>query len=214
MLSDFWYFLVQTDEFLLEFARAYPVRIYFIIFFVIFFESSNLLFSFLPGDGFLLAIGIITATGLLNIWLVLSICLLAAILGYFVNYYTGKVTGRYLLHRTGWIKQKHLDRTNAFFEQHGDKALIIGRFFPVIRTFAPFLAGMTSMNYTKFVKDTIIGAVIWILLFVGLGFILGEVSFIQENFFLIYLGLILISLIPLIWKLKSFFVRSKNSSNG
>lgn len=190
---------MHTDEYLIEQAGNHIKLTYLLLFLIVFSESGILLFSFLPGDGLLLAVGIVAATGVLNIWIILGLLLFAAIAGYILNYYTGLYFGNRLLATGKLFRKAHFEKTHQFFEKHGGKALIIGRFFPIVRTFAPFFAGMGKMDKKLFFKDTVIGAVVWIGLFVLLGYFFGDIPIIQQNFFLLYLVLVVITLIPAIW---------------
>ena len=198
-MNEFWDFLVHTDEYLLELARNNVNLTYLLLFCIVFSESGNLLFSFLPGDGLLMAAGIIASSGALNVWIIILILILAAVTGYLLNYATGRYFGEHLLNKKPWIRKEYLKKTEIFFIKHGGKTIIIGRFFPVVRTFAPFLAGMTKMNPQIFLKDTILGAIIWVSSFTLAGYFFGEIPFIQQNFFLIYLCLVILTLIPFLW---------------
>lgn len=210
MMSDFWQFLVHTDEYLSVLAGKNVALTYLLLFLIIFSESGILLFSFMPGDGLLLATGIVAATGVLNIWLVLFLLLTAAITGYGVNYLTGRYFGNWIVSSGRWIiRKEHLDKTHKFFEHHGGKALILGRFFPVVRTFAPFLAGMGEMEIKTFFKDTVIGAVLWICFGVLIGYFSSNIPFVQQNFLLLYLLLFALTLVPLVWGSVWVFLKKK-----
>lgn len=210
MMSDFWQFLVHTDEYLSVLAGKNVALTYLLLFLIIFSESGILLFSFMPGDGLLLAAGIVAATGVLNIWLVLFLLLTAAITGYGVNYLTGRYFGNWIVSSGRWIiRKEHLDKTHKFFEHHGGKALILGRFFPVVRTFAPFLAGMGEMEIKTFFKDTVIGAVLWICFGVLIGYFSSNIPFVQQNFLLLYLLLFALTLVPLVWGSVWVFLKKK-----
>ncbi len=210
-MSEFWEFLIHTDEYLLELARNNVNLTYLLLFCIIFSESGNLVFSFLPGDGLLLATGIISASGVLNVWLIILFLIIAAVTGYLLNYATGRYFGDRILSKTRWIRKEHLEKTQNFYNRHGGKAIIIGRFFPVIRTFAPFLAGMTKMNPQVFFKDTVNGGIIWIGSFTLVGYFFGEFPFIQQNFFVLYLGLVVLTLIPFIWGGLLILIKKKKS---
>lgn len=201
-MGEFIDFFLQTDEYLLELAQNHRNWTYFFIFLIVFCESGILVCAFLPGDGFLLAVGIIAATGALNIHFLIILILIAAIAGYFLNYYFGHYFGKRFIE--DWIKKEHLEKTQLFYDEHGSKAVIIGRFFPYIRTFVPFLAGVAKMDKRDFIKNTVLGAFIWIGSFTLTGYLFGEVSFVRDNFFLLYLGLVVLTLIPLVWKGISF----------
>lgn len=210
MMSDFWQFLVHTDEYLSVLAGKNMELTYLLLFLIVFSESGILLFSFMPGDGLLLAAGIVAATGVLNIWVVLFLLLTAAIAGYAVNYLTGRYFGNWIVSSGRWfIRKEHLDKTHKFFERHGGKALILGRFFPVVRTFAPFLAGMGKMEIKTFLKDTVIGAVLWICFGVLIGYFSHNIPFVQQNFLLLYLLLFALTLVPLVWGSVWVFLKKK-----
>lgn len=205
-MNEIWDVVVHTDEYLLDFARKNAKLVYLLLFLIVFSESANLLFAFLPGDGLLLAVGVIAATGTLNIWIIYPLLVIAGVIGYQVNYATGQYYGKRFLAGNHRIK-RHFEKTQAFYKRHGDKAVIVGRFFPIVRTFAPFLAGVVKMDARIFLKDTIIGAIIWVSVFLLFGYFLGDIPIIKENFFLLYLALIALAVVPLLWTGLTFFLK-------
>ncbi len=190
--------IMHTDDFLYEQVAANLLLSYVIIFLVIYSESGIILCPFLPGDGFLFSVGVIASSTELNIYLVILLCLIAAILGYINNYHLGRLTGNRLLKKNYKWFTRFYQNTHNFMQEYGSRAVIIGRFFPIVRTFLPFVAGMVGMEYRHFVKHTISGAIFWVLFFTLLGFLVGEIPWVQKNYGLIFLGLVLITLIPII----------------
>lgn len=180
----------------------YGTAIYVILFLVIFIETGLVAMPFLPGDSLLFTAGLFAASGELNLAWILGLLFLAAVLGDNVNYWIGrkiglrvfnlKIKGRPL------VKQKHLDKTEAFFEKNGSKAIIMARFVPFVRTFAPFAAGVGKMQYRKYLLFDILGGFLWIFSLTLAGYMLGEVTWIREHIDLVCLGIIFISVLPMI----------------
>lgn len=200
--------IMQTDEFLTRQVAANIMLTYMLIFLIIFAESGIILCPFLPGDGFLFSVGVIAASTDLNFYIVVPLCIIAAILGYLINYFLGKVTGDRLLKRNySWFRRFY-QQTHIFMQTRGRNAVILSRFFPIIRTYFPFVAGMAHMEYRQFVRYTILGAVLWVLLFTLTGFMVGEIPWVQQNYGLIFLGLVILTLIPLVYSsFRNFYRR-------
>jgi membrane-associated protein len=163
-------------------------------------ETGFVVTPFLPGDSLLFAAGTFAALGSLNIWLLLGLLIVAAVGGDTVNYWIGHKLGD-RAYNTKWIKKEYLDRTHAFFEKHGGKTIVLARFVPIVRTFAPFVAGMGRMSYSYFFSYNVVGGIAWVLLFTLAGFFFGKVPFIQKNFEFVIIAIILISLLPAVWEM-------------
>ncbi len=176
---------------------------YVFLFALIFAETGLLVGFFLPGDSLLFTIGVIAGAGELNLWLINLILIVAAIIGDSLNYSIGRTIGHAAYNRphSVFFNKKHLHKTKAFYEKHGVKTIIYARFLPVIRTFAPFVAGVAQMNYKEFLTYNIVGAVGWVLLMTTLGYFLGDVAWIRNNFEKVIIGIIFISFLPPIFEL-------------
>jgi membrane-associated protein len=190
-------FFLHLDKYLNQIIVDYGFYTYLILFLVIFVETGLVIMPFLPGDSLLFAAGAFAAKGSLNLYTLLILLFIAAFLGDTLNYMIGKYIGPkvfrkdYLL-----IKKEHLIKTQQFYEKHGGKTIIFARFIPIIRTFAPFIAGVGNMNYSKFISYNIIGGAIWVLGLTLLGYFFGQSAFVQKNFELVILSIIIISILP------------------
>jgi membrane-associated protein len=189
-------FIVHVDTHLDAIIRQYGTWTYAILFLIIFAETGLVVTPFLPGDSLLFAAGAFAARGSLSPALLFVLLAIAAILGDAVNY----SVGRYLAPRAEkgfrFIRKEHLDKTHAFYEKHGGKTIIIARFMPIVRTFAPFVAGVGSMQYRRFAMFNVTGAVIWIALFVYAGFFFGNIPAVEHNFTLVIMAIIFVSILP------------------
>ncbi|MFA5029942.1 MAG: DedA family protein [Patescibacteria group bacterium] len=195
--------ILHIDEYLGLIINTYGSLIYSLLFLIIFVETGLVVMPFLPGDSLLFAAGTFAAIGLLHFYLTLLIFCLAAVLGDSVNYWLGKKFGRKLFTReNSWFfNQGNLKRAENFYEKHGAKTIILARFIPIIRTFAPFVAGMGKMKYPKFLAYNIFGGIIWVLLFFLTGYFFGNISWVKENFSLAIMAIIVISLVPILVEL-------------
>lgn len=191
------YFL-HLDVHLLALSQSYGTYIYLILFLIIFCETGLIVTPFLPGDSLLFMAGSIAALGEMNIFLMIALLIIAAILGDTVNYTIGNVIGEKLFSNPNSkiFKQSHLEKTHAFYEKHGGKTIIIARFVPIVRTFAPFVAGMSKMSYRHFIIYNVSGAIIWVLLFATAGYLFGNLEIVKKNLSLIMLGIIILSIMP------------------
>ncbi|ACU07607.1 DedA protein [Flavobacteriaceae bacterium 3519-10] len=214
-------FFLNLDKHLFTMIVDYGPWIYLILFLIIFVETGLVVMPFLPGDSLLFAAGtfcagVIGASGevaSLNLWLVLALLFVAAVLGDSLNYYLGKNIGLKIL---GWkigekqlVNPKYIAQTQEFYQKNGPKTIIIARFVPIVRTFAPFVAGIGSMNYGTFIKYNIIGGFVWVFGLTLLGYFFGNMPIVQENFETVIIGIIVISVLPMIWE----FISAKLKKN-
>lgn len=191
---------LHLDTYLAQIIADYGTWTYAIIFFVIFMETGFVVTPFLPGDSLLFAAGTFAALdGGLNIWILLVLLMVAAVLGDTVNYWIGHYLGD-RAYNIKWIKKEYLDRTHAFFEKHGGKTIFLARFVPIVRTFAPFVAGMGRMSYGYFFSYNVIGGIVWVLVFTLMGFFFGNLEFVKKNFELVIIAIIFISVLPAVWE--------------
>lgn len=192
-------FILHIDKHLSEIIKDYQVWTYLILFIIIFAETGFVITPFLPGDSLLFAAGALVGAGGtgLNIYLLAILLFVAAVLGDTVNYEIGKHYGiKAFSGRIKFLKKEYLLQTQNFFAKHGGKTIIYARFIPIVRTFAPFVAGIGEMTYKKFASYNVIGAILWIGIFLFLGYFFGNLEFIQKNFSLVILAIIVISILP------------------
>jgi membrane-associated protein len=192
--------LFHTNEALYSIVSENVWEAYLFLFLIIFLETGLIVFPFLPGDGLLFSAGVIAASSEMSIILLIPILILAAVLGNHFNYQIGKLIENRIEHSQNKLVKKYLVKsivkTRLFYQKHGKKSIIIGRFFPVIRTYIPFFAGTVQFDFPIFSKYTIIGSALWVPFFTLTGYFLGEFTWIKDNFELIFLGLIVVTLIP------------------
>ena len=188
-------FFLHVDKHLADVVSNYGTWTYAILFLVIFCETGLVVCPFLPGDSLIFAAGALAGAGLLNPILLFVIIFIAAVIGDTVNYHIGKNFGHIII-RKNWVKQAHLDKTHDFFEKHGGKTIVYARFVPIVRTLAPFVAGISKMNYTYFIRYNFFGGFLWTIIFVLLGYFFGTMDFVQKNFSLVIIAIIVISLLP------------------
>jgi membrane-associated protein len=189
---------LHLDQHLNRIVTDYGVWTHLILFAIVFAETGLVVTPFLPGDSLLFAAGALAAIGSLDVWLLVVLLIGAAILGDTVNYWVGAWIGpRAFSGNVKFLRKDYLDRTHAFYEKHGGKTIILARFVPIIRTFAPFVAGVGAMSYAKFITYNIVGAVLWVGLFVPLGYFFGNMPTVKENFSLVILAIIAISVMPI-----------------
>jgi len=198
MLTTLFYSLFALDQTLVTLAGQYGLWIYALLFVVIFAETGLVVFPFLPGDSILFIAGTIVATAGLNVHLLVALLIVAAILGDSVNYAVGHYIGPRVYDKpdSRWFKQAHLAQTQSFYDRFGGLTIIIGRFIPIIRTFAPFLAGVAGMTYRRFLSYNVVGAVLWIGLLVYAGYLFGNIPWVRQNLSLIVIGIVIVSVIP------------------
>ena len=190
--------LLHLDEYLNEIINNYGTWTYLILFLVIFSETGLVVTPFLPGDSLIFVLGALAASGDINLFAIGSLLMTAAITGNIVNYQIGRFLGPKVFsgENIRFFKREYLLRTHEFYEKHGGKTIIIARFIPIIRTFAPFVAGIGHMSYPRFLFYNITGCVAWVMLFLAGGYSFGNIPVVQHNFTLVVFGIIFISLLP------------------
>ena len=197
-------FILHIDVHLAELTREYGTWTYAILFLIIFAETGLVVTPFLPGDSLLFAAGTLCAipNNGLNVHLMALLLFIAAVIGDTLNYYIGAKIGPAVFKRDDsfFLRKKHLERAHAFFEKYGGRAIILARFVPIVRTFVPFVAGVGAMTYSRFLAYNIIGGFVWIYLFTYAGFMFGELPFVQKNFKLVILAIIILSVLPIVWE--------------
>ena len=209
MLTTLLYSLFALDESVAALATQYGHWIYAILFLVIFAETGLVVFPFLPGDSILFIAGTVVATADLNIHVLVVVLVVAAILGDTVNYSVGHYIGPKVFERpdSRWFRKRHLQQTQAFYDKYGGVTIIIGRFVPIIRTFAPFLAGVAGMSYRRFLAFNVIGAVGWITSLVYAGYLFGNIPWVKQNLSLIVIAIVVVSVLPAV----TTYVRERRS---
>jgi membrane-associated protein len=198
LLRDIVDLFLHLDQHLSEVISEYGTWTHLILFLIVFCETGLVVTPFLPGDSLLFAAGTFAALGALDLWLVVILLIVAAIIGDTVNYWIGAYIGpRAFRGDIRFLRKEYLDRTHAFYEKHGGKTIILARFVPIIRTFAPFVAGVGAMSYPKFITYNVVGAVLWVGLFVLGGYFFGNIPVVRENFTLVILAIIALSVMPI-----------------
>ena len=197
----------RVDEYLRALTEDYGVWIYGILFAIVFAETGLVVTPFLPGDSLLFATGALAGTGSLDGRVATVVVLAAAILGDAVNYSIGRSAGARIIHLAStdprwarWINPAYVARAHEFFERHGGKAIVLGRFMPIVRTFVPFVAGVAEMSYPAFALYNVAGAVLWVGICVGGGYLFGNVPIVKENFSLVAMGIVVVSVLPMVFE--------------
>ena len=198
IISYFIDFILHIDTHLGEIISRYGTETYLILFLFIFCETGLVVTPFLPGDSLIFAGATFAAIGSLNVFVLFFVVLIAAILGDTVNYHIGKYFSNklYKLENNRFIKKAYIDKTQSFFERHGGKSIVLARFVPIVRTFAPFVAGIGTMSYKRFLSYNFIGAFLWVTLFTVAGYFFGNIPFVRDNFSIIIIAIIFISVLP------------------
>ena len=212
MLTTMLYSLFALDSTLANLATQYGAWLYAILFVVIFAETGLVVCPFLPGDSILFIAGTVIAAAGLDVHVLVAVLIAAAVLGDSVNYGVGHYIGPRIFERpdSHWFRKEHLRRTQAFYDRYGGVTIIIGRFVPIIRTFAPFLAGVAGMSYRRFLSYNIVGGCLWIGLLVYAGFLFGNIPWVKNNLSLIVVAIVVVSLIPAV----STFVKERRAAKG
>jgi membrane-associated protein len=203
LITAFDYFL-HVDRHLGAFAQDYGVWIYALLFLIVFLETGVVVTPFLPGDSLLFAVGALAAAGVVDLLIILPLLTAAAIIGDNTNYFIGRAVGpRVFTEHSKWLKREHLLRTQRFYEVHGGKTVVLARFVPIVRTFAPFVAGVGRMHYPRFLAFDVGGGILWVWSFGLFGYFTGNIPFVKENFGLVTIGVIVVSVLPLafeVWR--------------
>ena len=202
-------FILHIDQHLIDITAAYGMWTYAVLAVIVFAETGLVVTPFLPGDSLLFAAGAICALGTMNVWVMIALLIVAAILGDAVNYTIGNRLGPKIFSSTTskLLNREHLNRTHAFYERHGGKTIILARFMPIIRTFAPFVAGIGAMRYRQFAVYNVVGAVVWVASFSLLGYYFGNLELVRKNFTLVIGVIIVLSVLPAVWE----FLRTRKS---
>ena len=199
MLASLIDFILHIDQHLIELTQTYGLWIYAILFLIVFCETGLVVTPFLPGDSLLFAAGAVAALGGMNVHMAAALLLAAAVIGDAANFAIGKYFGEKLFAKpdSRVFKREYLDKTHAFYEKYGGKTIILARFVPIVRTFAPFVAGMGNMHYGRFIRYNIIGALMWVGLLTYAGYFFGELPVVKNNFGLVVIGIIVVSVLPM-----------------
>ena len=213
-------FILNVDEHLAELVNQYGPLVYGLLFAIIFAETGLVVTPFLPGDSLLFAAGAMAAIGSLNVWVLMVTLFIASVLGDAVNYSVGRYIGPRVFRPEGrrgrferLLNPKHLERTHEFFERYGGKAVVLARFVPIVRTFIPFVAGAASMTYATFAFYNVTGGALWVFVCVGAGYLFGNIPIIKENFELVVLGIIFVSILPMIVEITRQWLASRKRSD-
>mgnify|MGYP003505368967 FL=1 len=211
-------FILHIDQYLEVFLQDYGIWVYAILFLIIFVETGLVVMPFLPGDSLLFATGMLAAQfpESLNVWLVMILLFIAAVLGDTVNYSIGKQIGMRIINFKILGKQpvtiEHINKTHSFYEKYGSKTIVIARFVPIVRTLAPFVAGIGRMNYATFLTYNFVGGFIWVFGITLVGYFLGNIPLIKDNFSKVVLLIILVSVLPIIYSVIKEKLSSKNKT--
>ncbi len=190
-------FILHVDVYLSDIIVRYGAWTLALLFVVIFMETGLVVTPFLPGDSLIFAAATFAGAGKLNPWALFGLLAVAAVLGDTVNYWIGhRIGAKAYTCEVRWIKQDYMKRTHGFFEKHGGKTIFLARFVPIVRTFAPFVAGASQMPYGFFIRWNVIGGITWVAIFTLLGYFFGNIPFVQRNFELVIIAIVLISLVP------------------
>lgn len=200
LIKDILDFFLHLDDKLEDIIKNYGFWTYLILFLIIFAETGLVITPFLPGDSLLFAAGTFAAGRGLNVWLLFVLLSVAAIIGDTVNYWVGHYVGPRVFYKDDvrFLNKKYLERTHAFYEKYGGKTIIIARFIPIIRTFAPFVAGIGSMTYWRFITYNVVGGILWVGICVFAGYFFGNIPIVKNNFSIVIIVIVLISVLPVI----------------
>lgn len=201
LIATFIDIVLHLDRHLVELVQEYGVWVYAILFAIIFSETGFVVTPFLPGDSLLFVAGAVAASGAMDVHLLVVLLIVAAIAGNSVNYAIGRWLGKKFFTDKGsrWLNPRHLDKAHAFYEEHGGKAVIISRFLPIVRTYIPFVAGLGAMEPGRYTAFNVAGGVLWVASLCYAGFFFGNIPWIKGNLTLIIVGIIVVSLVPVVW---------------
>jgi membrane-associated protein len=201
-VAEFIEFILNAENHLREFTANYGIWVYALLFLIIFCETGLVVTPFLPGDSLLFAIGALAAQQIMDINILWPLLIVAGILGDSVNYSIGKWMGPKVFHyeNSRFFRKDYLMRAHAFYEKYGGRAIVLARFVPIIRTFAPFVAGIGTMTYRKFFFYNVFGAILWVGIFLGAGYFFGNLPFVKSNMKVIILAIIIVSVLPIVWE--------------
>lgn len=213
MIQQLIHTVLHLDDVLPQWAAEYGGWIYAILFLIVFCETGLVVTPFLPGDSLLFAAGAVAAgaAGAMNVHVVVGLLIVAAVLGDAVNYSVGKWMGDRVRNGNRFIKKEYLDRTHAFYEKYGAKTIILARFVPIVRTFAPFVAGVGEMSYRKFFIFNIVGAILWCTSLTYAGYAMGNIPWVKKNFEVIVLAIIFISILPVVFEVVKAKLESRKA---
>ena len=203
LISSFFDIVLHLDKHLQMLVQDYGVWVYLILFAIVFCETGLVVTPFLPGDSLLFVAGALAAAGGMNVHLLVVLLIIAAIAGDAVNYSVGRYLGPKVFHNDGsrFLNRQYLEKAHAFYERHGGKTIIIARFIPIIRTYAPFVAGIGSMPYPRFALFNVIGAVIWVTSLAYAGYFFGNIPWVKSNLSLVIITIIILSILPAIFEI-------------
>ncbi len=216
LITGMFSFIMHIDKHLVVIINQYGVLTYWIIFIIVFCETGLVVTPFLPGDSMIFALGALAAGGQLNLAGITTVLIVAAILGDTVNYHIGKFVGPKVFAQKNnrFFKKEHLMKTHAFYEKHGGMTIIFARFMPIIRTFAPFVAGIGIMSYGKFIVYNVIGGMLWVGLFITGGYFFGNFPIVKKNFTLVIMMIILISVLPIFIEMYKSWAAGRKAKTG
>jgi membrane-associated protein len=213
ILSAFLDIFIHLDKTLGNVITEYGVLTYVILFVIIFCETGLVVTPFLPGDSLIFAAAAFAAIGKMNIFVLILVMLAAAILGDAVNYLIGNKLGNKMLAKENkFIKKAYIDKTHGFYEKYGGKTIIIARFVPIVRTFAPFVAGISNMHYNKFLSFNAIGGTLWVLIISAAGYFFGNIQVVQENFSVVVYAIVVISILPAVIEVMRHRMKNKTTA--
>jgi len=204
-------FIFHADKYLYILINKYGLGVYIILFLIIFLETGLVITPFFPGDSLLFITGTFAGAGILNLFFVLITLISAAIIGDSVNYFIGSYFGEKIFLKSKLLKKEYLDKTKNFYKKHGGKTIILARFTPLIRTFAPFVAGICKMDYKKFFIYNVTGAILWVSIFVYLGYYFGKIEFVKNHLTFITLTVIILSLTPFFIEFIKQTIKQRNN---
>lgn len=193
-------FILNIDTYIISLVQYFGIFSYVILGLIIFIETGLVVVPFIPGDSILFVVGLIASQHALNIFVIIIVLIAAAIVGDTCNYFIGHFLGHKILKNKKILKYigKHIEKTKRFYEEHGSLAIVYARFVPIVRTIAPFIAGVTDMHYQKFAMYNIVGGILWVIIVTSLGYFLGNITFIKDNLTLILLIIVILSILPTI----------------